>query len=157
MTDFDYPAWCREQAEAIESDLRSAPPFSDLAVYFSPATCEPGRLDLATTAPDGATDVIRFPGVGSRVAAVASQHIYGGIYEACRSLPVIPIAGDMRVRVAVDRQPETVATLAELAGVWSAIYDRATVREFIAALCNGETVRDGGGAAPVFEYHKEGV
>ncbi len=62
------------------------------AVYFVPSGAgQWARLILAHETPDGATDVIRFPGVGDRVAAVPYREIAPGIRDACRSLPVYPL------------------------------------------------------------------
>lgn len=92
---FDYRKWCREQAAAIESAMRSnAGAHGNSAVWFIPTDGrQAGKLVLATDKPEAATDVIRFPGVGSRISAVPYSHIFGAVYDACRRLPLIPTEG----------------------------------------------------------------
>lgn len=95
MSEFSYNAWVSEQAAAVETQLHAAGrngTAGSLAVYFKPADgAEPGRLALAAAAPEGFTDVLRFPGVGSRIAAVPYSHMRHAIHEACRRLPLIPV------------------------------------------------------------------
>jgi len=90
----EYTAWVQAESDKIKRAMleraKSGGCFS-AAVYFIPATAtQHARLILADQKPDGATDVLRFPGIGSRVGAVAYSHLFTGIADACRSLPVFP-------------------------------------------------------------------
>jgi len=92
----EYRDWCQRESDKIKADLMARAKRGasfNAAVYFIPATkTEFAKLTLADERPEGATDVIRFPGVGSRVGAVAYQHLFGGIYDACHNLAVFPYA-----------------------------------------------------------------
>ncbi|TJW14417.1 MAG: hypothetical protein E5W82_10600 [Mesorhizobium sp.] len=92
----DFPAWVDAQALLVENAIRARARYGtgDFAAYFIPATAtDYARVEIADGAPEGASDVVRFPspgGMTSNIGFVAFQHIRGGLYDACRRLPVFP-------------------------------------------------------------------
>jgi hypothetical protein len=98
----EYDLWAEGEASRIAGELRTMAMRGDFgaAVYFIPASGSAwARLVLAHEQPEGATDCVRFPGssgMTSRVACVAYQHLAAGIRDACRRLPVYPVAAPSR-------------------------------------------------------------
>lgn len=94
MADF-YTAWIEEQAKGIAAAMRDygrKGMFNDVAVYVIPSQGHvPGRLVASHDRPEGATDVVRFPGHGSRVMTVPHSHLQSLLWNACRSFPILPV------------------------------------------------------------------
>jgi hypothetical protein len=88
----EYNEWISEQAEKVCSAVNRLAMMGlyDAAVYVMPSA--PGRcgeLIVSRTQPEGTTDVVRFPHVGSRVAGVARSDLRACLWHACRHFPVL--------------------------------------------------------------------
>ena len=88
-----YSDWITEQSARIGKEVwRIAIQqggCGDFSVYVHPANGDKwGSLELARETPDGATDVVSFPGVGTRVSAIPAPHLSSLLYHACQQMPV---------------------------------------------------------------------
>jgi hypothetical protein len=91
----EFNDWCGREAARIGDELRAAAMAGDFSrvVWFIPAC--PGTWARTVLAhpdarPDGATEVLRWPGVGDRVASVPYAEIARGLIDSCARLPVYP-------------------------------------------------------------------
>jgi hypothetical protein len=93
MVKFSYDEWITEQSEKIRSGLNrlACSGVFNAAVYVMPSSGKtPGELVLACEQPEGTCDVVRFPGIGDRVCAVAYSHLHSALWHACRRMPICP-------------------------------------------------------------------
>lgn len=90
-----YDSWISEQVAMIRREL---PPLvmaghSGFALYVVPSKgAAPGRLILSMSqaAPEGATDVVRFPGRGSRIDSIPYSSLPVVLRDACSRMPICP-------------------------------------------------------------------
>ena len=95
MIKWTYDNWVHRQAARIIGEMRVAAMAGlfDLAIYVVPGKgAAEGQLILAHEKPDGATDVLSFPGVGTRISAIAYGNMSNAIWNACRRMPICPTA-----------------------------------------------------------------
>lgn len=90
-----YDTWIDEQAAKIEAAMRDAGRKGlgfNFAVYVVPSAGPvQGELVMAVSRPESATDVLRFPAQGSRIMAVPYPHLRSLLWNACRSMPILPV------------------------------------------------------------------
>lgn len=93
---WNYDAWISEQADKVRSAVNRLAMGGryDMAVYVMPSNgSTQGELIVALPdmPPAGTVDVVRFHGVGSRVAAVPSSALHSQLWHACRRMPICPV------------------------------------------------------------------
>lgn len=90
-----YDRWIDRQAERVRDAVRAfRGDVSGLAVYALPANGEAwGALVVAEATPPGCVECLRFPGVGSRIAAVPYSGMRSALWEACHRVPVCGLEG----------------------------------------------------------------
>ena len=94
MNTVSYSNWVQVQSEKLRSAINrlACSGIYDGAVYVMPSCgAVPGELILSTEPVIGTVNVLRFPGVGDRVAAVPSSHLYSALWDACRREPICPV------------------------------------------------------------------
>ena len=94
MADF-YTSWIDEQTAAVESgmrDLGRKGAFTAAVYVVRSQGAMPGRLVVSQEQVAGACDVLRFPAQGSNVMAVPYSHLRSLLWNACRSMPILPTA-----------------------------------------------------------------
>lgn len=89
-----YSQWIERQADTIEAGMRDA---GRKGVFTMAVWCVPargpieGKLILADALPDGATEVVRIGPHGSNVMSCPYSHLRSLLWNACRSLPILPV------------------------------------------------------------------
>lgn len=87
-----YNNWVAAQFNALTTayDQRARQGVFGDAIWLIPTDGRiPGRLVLAPDKPDGATDVVRFPG-GCGMSATPRAALQGLLWQVCRRFPIIP-------------------------------------------------------------------
>ena len=88
----EYSAWIAEQAEKVGSAVNrlAMSGIYDAAVYVLPAKDgAAGELVVSRSQVPGASDVVRFPRVGSCVAGVPRSELRQYLWHACRHFSVL--------------------------------------------------------------------
>lgn len=88
----EYNAWVLLRAQQVERDMRALARQGhyDLAVWLVPGPWPVwGRLVVGTSAPPGASDILRLGPHGTNLLRCPYPDIKHHLWNACRSLPVL--------------------------------------------------------------------
>lgn len=90
---FDYDRWVDEQTQQVNTMvglLARRGVFEGKVFVFAACGAHPGFLSVLLEQPEDAVDVVWFPGVGTKVAAVPTTELRQKLWQGCRNMPILP-------------------------------------------------------------------